>query len=91
MRTNVVIDDELMAEAIQLSGLSTKKAVIDAALRTFVRLKSQENIRSLRGQLHWEGDLSEMRTSRVIAEDSPINYGDDIEEMGKDDCNDVDR
>ena len=76
MRTNVVIDDELMAEALQLSGLPTKKAVIDTALRTFVRLKSQENIRSLRGQLRWEGDLDELRVARRIAERSATNDGD---------------
>lgn len=61
MRTNVVIDDELLAEAMKYTGLSTKKAVIDEALQTLVRLKSQERIRSLRGQLRWEGDLDALR------------------------------
>ncbi len=64
MRTNVVIDDELMEEAMRATGLTTKKAVIEEALRTLVRLKSQESARSLRGQLHWEGDLDAMRRSR---------------------------
>ena len=64
MRTNVVIDDALMEEAMKFSGLSTKKAVIEEALRTFVRLKSQENIRNLRGKLKWEGDLDAMREGR---------------------------
>lgn len=76
MRTNVVIDDELIVEALQLSGLPTKKAVVDAALRSFVRLKPQERIRSLRGQLHLEGDLNEMRTARLMAEDSSVRHGD---------------
>lgn len=53
MRTNVVIDETLMEEAMKFSGLSTKRAVIEEALRTFVRLKSQEKIRDLRGKLNW--------------------------------------
>ena len=64
MRTNVVIDDELMAQAMKYTGLKTKKAVIEEALRTLVRLKSQEQVRSLRGKLRWEGNLDEMRRSR---------------------------
>jgi Arc/MetJ family transcription regulator len=68
MRTNVVIDDGLLAEASAYTGLSTKKAVIEEALRTLVRLKSQEKIRSLRGSLHWEGNLAELREGRVAYE-----------------------
>jgi len=64
MRTNVVIDDELMAEALEHTGLDTKKAVIEEALRTLVRLKKQEQVRSLRGKLQWEGDLNMLRESR---------------------------
>ena len=61
MRTNVVIDDELMA--------ATKKAVIEEALRTLVRLKSQERVRSLRGKLQWEGDLGLLREGRFAGVD----------------------
>ena len=64
MRTNVVIDDDLMAEALESTGLNTKKAVIEEALRTLVRLKKQEEVRSLRGKLQWEGDLNMLRESR---------------------------
>ena len=64
MRTNVVIDETLMASAMKVTGLSTKKAVIEEALRTLVRLKEQEQIRTLRGKLHWEGDLDAMRADR---------------------------
>lgn len=66
MRTNVVIDDELMAEAMNSTGLTTKKAVIEEALRTLIRLKAQQDIRHLRGQLNWEGNLDEMREGRLI-------------------------
>jgi Arc/MetJ family transcription regulator len=65
MRTNVVIDETLMAEAMKYTGLHTKKAVIEEALRTLVRLRSQERIRRLRGQLHWEGDLDVLRAGRL--------------------------
>ncbi|MCE7986284.1 MAG: type II toxin-antitoxin system VapB family antitoxin [Caldilinea sp. CFX5] len=68
MRTNIVIDDALLSEALSCTGLSTKKAVIEEALRTLVRLKSQEQVRSLRGHLRWEGDLHAMRESRVAYE-----------------------
>jgi Arc/MetJ family transcription regulator len=64
MRTNVVIDDELMAEALESTGLKTKRAVIEEALRTLVRLKRQEQVRSLRGRLQWEGDLKALREGR---------------------------
>jgi Arc/MetJ family transcription regulator len=66
MRTNVVIDDELMAKAMRVSQLPTKRAVIEAGLQALIRLKAQENIRSLRGKLHWEGDLEAMRTDYPI-------------------------
>ena len=62
MRTNVVIDDELMAKAMRVSQLPTKRAVIEAGLQALIRLKAQENIRSLRGKLHWECNLEAMRT-----------------------------
>jgi Arc/MetJ family transcription regulator len=66
MRTNVVIDDELMAAALESTGLKTKKAVIEEALRTLVQLKAQEKVRSLRGKLCWEGDLSALREGRFV-------------------------
>jgi Arc/MetJ family transcription regulator len=64
MRTNVVIDDQLMSEALESTGLKTKKAVIEEALRTLVRLKKQEQVRALRGKLEWEGSLSALREGR---------------------------
>ncbi len=61
MRTNIVIDDKLMAEAIKLSQLKTKKAVVETGLRLLIRIKKQERLKSLRGRLNWDGDLDEMR------------------------------
>jgi len=65
IRTNVLIDEDLIERAKKLTGLSTKRAVVDEALRTLVRLREQEEVRSLRGSLSWEGDLDELRGRRV--------------------------
>ena len=70
MRTNVVIDDELMAQALASTGLKTKRAVIDEALRALVALKAQESVRQLRGRLSWEGNLNDLREGRVKYVDS---------------------
>lgn len=61
MRTNVVIDDELMDRTLQLTGLKTKRAAIDLALRTLLQIRAQEGILKLRGKIKWEGDLDAMR------------------------------
>jgi Arc/MetJ family transcription regulator len=61
MRTNIVIDDTLMADALKASGVRTKREAVELGLRTLVRIRRQEGIRRLRGKLNWEGDLDEMR------------------------------
>ena len=61
MRTNIVIDDKLMQEALKRSGLPTKRATIEYALELLIKLKRQESIKDFRGKLRWEGDLDEMR------------------------------
>jgi len=62
MRTNIVIDDKLMRETLRLTGLKTKREAVELGLRTIVRLRKQEAIRSFRGKLKWQGDLDAMRT-----------------------------
>ena len=64
MRTNIVIDDELMANALKLTGLKTKREAVELGLKTLINLKRQENIRQFRGKLPWQGDLDEMRADR---------------------------
>jgi Arc/MetJ family transcription regulator len=64
MRTNVVIDDKLMREALKVSGLRTKRAVVDAGLRLLLQVKAQTGIRRLRGKVDWQGDLPQMRARR---------------------------
>ena len=61
MRTNIVIDDKLIANAMKASGAPTKKAAVDEALRLLIRIKGQQDLRSLRGKIKWEGDLDAMR------------------------------
>ncbi len=62
MRTNIVIDDSLMAEAMRATGLRTKREAVELGLKTLVRLRKQEEIRGFRGKLAWTGDLDAMRS-----------------------------
>lgn len=62
MRTNIVIDDQLMEEVLRLTQLKTKREVVDLGLRTLLRLRRQEEVRRFRGQLDRQGDLDAMRT-----------------------------
>ena len=62
MRTNIVIDDELMQATLKATGLKTKREVVDLGLRTLLRLRRQARVRDFRGQLSWEGDLEAMRS-----------------------------
>lgn len=62
MRTNIVIDDKLMADVMKVTGAKTKREAVETGLRTLLRLKQQAGIRKLRGRLKWEGNLEAMRT-----------------------------
>ncbi len=62
MRTNIVIDDALMAETLKATGLKTKREAVELGLQTLLRLRRQQDIRQLRGKLAWEGDLDVLRT-----------------------------
>jgi Arc/MetJ family transcription regulator len=64
MRTNIIIDDKLMRETLKVTGLKTKREAVELGLTTLLRMGRQQEIRALRGQLHWEGDLNAMRTGR---------------------------
>jgi Arc/MetJ family transcription regulator len=68
MRTNIVIDDELIRAAQEATGLKTKKAVVEEGLKRLVRYKRQVNaIRALKGAADWEGDLRSLRKNRDMA------------------------
>jgi Arc/MetJ family transcription regulator len=64
MRTNIEIEDELIQKALSLTGLKTKRAAVEAALRMLIRVKEQEEILNLAGKVHWQGDLEESRQGR---------------------------
>jgi len=67
MRTNIVLDDKLIARAQKLTGIATKREVVHEALRLLILLNEQAAVRGLRGKLIWDGDLNEQRLSRVKA------------------------
>ena len=60
-RTNIVIDDDLMAAAQKASGLRTKRETVETGLALLLRIERQKEILKLRGKLHWEGYLEAMR------------------------------
>ncbi len=64
MRTNIEIDDDLMAEAMRRAKTKTKRETVEEALRLLIRLNRQTGIRKLRGKIKWEGNLDELRQSR---------------------------
>ncbi len=64
MRTNIDIDDDLLARAAGIAGTSTKKSTVETALREFIRRHEMKRVLELRGNFDWEGDLQETRRSR---------------------------
>ena len=62
MRTNIVIDDALMAQAMEATGLATKRETVELGLKTLLQLQRQAEIRNARGKLAWTCDLDAMRT-----------------------------
>ena len=63
MRTNIEIDDDLMARAVEPGGLKTKRATVEQGLRLLIKLK--ERIGDLFGKIRWQGDLEESRRGRL--------------------------
>jgi Arc/MetJ family transcription regulator len=61
VRTNIEIDDELMAQALELTGLRTKRAVVEAALRALIDRASRRRLKAAFGKYPWEGDLDQLR------------------------------
>jgi Arc/MetJ family transcription regulator len=64
MRTNIDIDDALMAEAQKVSGQPTKKQTVEEALRLMIRLRQQEDVRAAFGKYRWRGNLGQSRKGR---------------------------
>ena len=65
MRTNIVLDENLIERAQQLTGIKTKREVVQEALRALILLREQAEIRQTRGKLKWEGNLDQQRQARI--------------------------
>ncbi len=63
-RTNINLDDKLVSKGMKLTGLRTKRELVDLALRELVRKEDQKSILALEGKYRWEGDLDEIRQGR---------------------------
>jgi Arc/MetJ family transcription regulator len=64
VQTSIEIDDNLITQAQQLTGIQTKKGVVEEALRLLIQAYTQVQVKDLRGQLTWEGDLNSSRERR---------------------------
>lgn len=65
MRTNIDIDDDLMRQAMRSSDATTKRGVVEEALRLLIQTRGQANVRRLRGKVAWQGDLAASRLERA--------------------------
>ena len=63
-RTNIVLDDKLIQDCIEATGIKIRKNLVDYALKELLRHRNQRKILELKGTIHWEGDLSEWRKGR---------------------------
>lgn len=61
-RTNIVLDTELVETAMRMTGLRTRRALVDHALRELIRREEQMQLLDLKGRIDWDGNLDEMRT-----------------------------
>ena len=66
-RTNIVVDEDLVEAGLNATGLKTRKELVDFALRDLLRRESQKKILELKGTIHWEGDLSQIRKGRAFS------------------------
>ena len=66
MRTQLTINDELMSSVLQVTGLKSKREAVEQGLKLLLALKQQEQIKQFKGQLHWEGDLEQMRVDYYV-------------------------
>jgi Arc/MetJ family transcription regulator len=65
LRTNIELDEKLVAEALKLTGKKTKKELVNYALEELVRKLKRKKLLELKGKVEWTGNLDEMRTSRT--------------------------
>ncbi|HNP94506.1 MAG TPA: type II toxin-antitoxin system VapB family antitoxin [Cyclobacteriaceae bacterium] len=63
-RTNIVLSDDLVEEAMQLSKAATKREMIENAIEAYIRGIKRKQLADLHGKIKWEGDLAKMRQGR---------------------------
>ena len=63
-RSNIAIDAKLTADAIKLTGVRTKREVVELGLKTLLQTSRQADVKRLRGRITWEGDLDAMRRDK---------------------------
>ena len=64
-RTNVVLDDDLVAKCQKETGIRTVRGLLDHALHELLRHKRQKKVLELKGAVRWEGDLESWRRGRA--------------------------
>lgn len=64
-RTNIELDDKILKEAIRLTHAGSKKEVVNYALSELVKKLRRKKILELEGKVEWEGNLNDIRTSRI--------------------------
>ncbi len=64
-RTNIVLQDDLVGEAMSLSRASSKKEMIETAIKEYIRWMKRQKLSGLKGKIQWDGDLTKMRTARI--------------------------
>ncbi|NLF95521.1 MAG: type II toxin-antitoxin system VapB family antitoxin [Candidatus Riflebacteria bacterium] len=65
-RTNVELDENLVNDCVKITGIKTRKALIDHALRELLRHERQLELLKLKGNISWEGNLDEWRQDRSL-------------------------
>ena len=63
-RTNIVLDDELVAKCQKATGIKTRRDLVDCALRELLRHEHQKKVLELKGNVRWDGDLAAWRRGR---------------------------
>lgn len=64
MRTNIVLDDKLVEKGMAITGIKTKKELVNYALKSLIDRKNMYEILSLKGKVNWEGSIEDMRSNR---------------------------
>ena len=74
MRTNIVIDDKLMAQAMKAGDFKTKKDAVEEGLRLLARRAAYQNLRALRGKLQWSLDGDWTQSPNTVQQPAPLLY-----------------